>query len=111
MKRREFISLLGGAAAALAGAFYHSVLLLLPHAVGLGCARAGWCPTSRTLADELEFLIRTQWLTESEAANRRGQMRHRACGYSKLTRKSRIRRLSSQLNLSSGPTAEAGSKC
>ena len=36
-----------------------------------GCARAGWCPTSRTLADELEFLIRTQWLTESEAANRR----------------------------------------
>jgi hypothetical protein len=23
------------------------------------------------LADELEFLIRTQWLTESEAANRR----------------------------------------
>ena len=61
-----------GAAAALAGAFYHSVLLLLPHAVGWrGCARAGCCPTSRTLADELEFLIRTQWLTESEAANRR----------------------------------------
>jgi len=40
-------------------------------AIGHGCARAGWCPTSRTLADELEFLIRTQWLTESEAANRR----------------------------------------
>ena len=40
MKRREFISLLGGAAAALAGAFYHSVLLLLPHAVGLAL-RAG----------------------------------------------------------------------
>jgi hypothetical protein len=35
-------------------------------------------------------------------------MGYRACGYSKLTRKSRIRRLSSQLNLSSGPTAEAG---
>ena len=36
-----------------------------------GYAPAGWCPTSRTLADELEFLIRTQWLTQSEAANRR----------------------------------------
>ena len=41
MKRREFISLLGGAAAALAGAFYHSVLLQLPHAVGLARLRAG----------------------------------------------------------------------
>jgi hypothetical protein len=30
-----------GAAAALAGAFYHSVLLLLPHAVGLARLRAG----------------------------------------------------------------------
>ena len=41
VKRREFITLLGGAAAALAGAFYHSVLLLLPHAVGLARLRAG----------------------------------------------------------------------
>jgi len=30
-----------GAAAALAGAFYHSVLLLLPHAVGLARLRVG----------------------------------------------------------------------
>jgi hypothetical protein len=41
MKRREFITALGGAAAALAAAFYHSVLLLLPHAVGLARLRAG----------------------------------------------------------------------
>jgi hypothetical protein len=28
-------------------------------------------PDKPDIADELEFLIRTQWLTESEAGNRR----------------------------------------
>ena len=57
----------------MAGAFYHSVLLLLPHAVGLARLRAGrMVPDMPDIGvDELEFLIRTQWLAESEAADRR----------------------------------------
>jgi hypothetical protein len=59
-------------------------------------------------ADEISFLI--EKFEERDACDRRAI----GCAiarvdYSKLTRKLRIRRLSSQLNLSSGPT-EAGSK-
>jgi len=55
-------------------------------------------------SEEISFLIETQMARGGRGQrSTRGRIRPRACGYSKLTRKSRIRRLSSQLNLSSGP--------
>ena len=50
----------------------------------------------------LSFLVATLWLAKADAPDsRNARMRNRACSYSKLTWKSRTRRLSSPLNLSS----------
>jgi hypothetical protein len=59
-------------------------------------------------ADEISFLIETRRARRPRSVGDR--MRHCACGYSKLTRKLRTRRLSSKLNLSSSGPTEAGSK-